>query len=68
MGWNLPPGCEVGDIPGFRDEDVDQDRCERCRQDGIGFNEDGVFLCEDCLFEEAVEQTMGPIVDGEMEE
>lgn len=25
MGWNLPPGCEVSDLPGNRPEDEDWD-------------------------------------------
>lgn len=27
-GWNLPPGCQVNDIPGNRPEDVLRDRIE----------------------------------------
>lgn len=26
--------------------------CEKCEEPGIGFNDDGEFLCEDCAFEE----------------
>lgn len=32
----------------------DTDCCSKCEERGIGFNDDGVFLCEDCLFEEQV--------------
>ncbi len=36
-------------------------KCERCSEDGIGHNEDGVFLCEDCLFEEQCQANgLGP--------
>lgn len=26
--------------------------CDQCDEPGVGFNEDGDFLCEDCLFDE----------------
>lgn len=29
MGWNLPPGCEVSDIPGWRLIDYQHDEAER---------------------------------------
>lgn len=32
------------------------DKCERCSEPHIGCNEDGIFLCEDCMFEELIEQ------------
>lgn len=35
---------------------MDPHKCERCDQEGIGFNDDGAFLCEDCLFEEQCEE------------
>jgi hypothetical protein len=25
-GWNLPPGCNVSDLPGNRPEDLDEER------------------------------------------
>jgi hypothetical protein len=25
--------------------------CEKCEDDAIGYNDDGVALCEDCMFE-----------------
>lgn len=31
-------------------------QCECCKGPGMGFNEDGEFLCEDCLFEGATER------------
>lgn len=31
--------------------------CDRCDEPGVGYNEDGDFLCEDCMFEEFVEAT-----------
>lgn len=35
------------------DEDDQTDgKCERCIEPGVAYNEDGVWLCEDCLFEE----------------
>lgn len=39
-------------------------QCDRCSEPGIGYNDDGVFLCEDCIFEEAAEQAMPDIVAG----
>lgn len=27
-------------------------RCEKCSEMGIGFNDDGEWLCEDCHFED----------------
>lgn len=29
----------------------DPECCERCEDEGIGFDEDGHFLCPDCIFE-----------------
>ena len=31
------------------------EKCERCNEPGVAFNDDGEFLCEDCLFEEMCE-------------
>lgn len=47
------------------DFDADQTKCCRCSEHGVGYNEDGDFLCEDCMFEEAVEQIMPSLVAGE---
>lgn len=30
--------------------------CEKCTEPGVGFSEDGEFLCEDCIFEKHSEQ------------
>ena len=32
----------------------DPNCCKRCEEPGVGFNDDGDFLCEDCMFEEAI--------------
>ena len=29
-------------------------KCDQCEEDAIGFSDEGVALCEDCLFEEAL--------------
>lgn len=34
----------------------DPESCEQCDENGVGFNDDGEFLCEDCLFEWAIDQ------------
>lgn len=39
--------------------------CRRCREPAVGYNDNGEFLCEDCLFEEAVDEAMPRIVAGE---
>jgi len=39
-----------------------------CCERGVGCNDDGDFLCEDCLFEWTVEQTMPKIVSGSTED
>lgn len=36
--------------------------CDRCDQPGVGYNEDGDFLCEDCIADELIDATFG---DGE---
>jgi hypothetical protein len=41
----------MDDHTGFHD----LSKCERCSEDGVGYNEDGEFLCGDCLFEEQCE-------------
>lgn len=35
----------------------DPEGCDRCSEEGIGFDDDGTFLCEDCLFEQMMEDT-----------
>ena len=42
-------------------------KCERCESDAIGFNEDGVALCEDCIFEESCRNAFPPEIDLEDE-
>lgn len=34
---------------------MEQYKCERCSEPGIAYNDDGDWLCEDCLFEEQIE-------------
>lgn len=29
-------------------------KCARCSEDGVGYNDDGDMLCEDCMFEEVL--------------
>ena len=41
--------------------------CRGCEQDGVGYNDDGVFMCEDCLFEWAVEQNNPDLTEEEEE-
>lgn len=36
----------------WTDKDRTTEECEKCVCDGIGWSEDGVWLCEDCLFEQ----------------
>lgn len=38
--------------------------CERCTEPGVGFNEGGDWLCEDCIVDEAIEAAMPDIVAG----
>lgn len=33
--------------------------CEKCGDSAIGFNDDGEFLCQDCLFEATCEDMFG---------
>jgi hypothetical protein len=33
--------------------------CCRCRENGVGFNDDGDFLCEDCIADEIIERQFG---------
>ncbi len=36
-----------------RDDDdigIEGERCERCCERGVAYDEDGRFLCEDCIF------------------
>lgn len=35
------------------------DTCEQCGDAGIGFTDDGEFLCEDCLFESFMDEQLG---------
>jgi hypothetical protein len=39
--------------------------CERCTEPAVAFNDDGVALCEDCIFMEAVEEVLPKIIAGE---
>lgn len=39
--------------------------CKHCQEPGIGYNDDGELLCEDCLFDEAIDEAMPKIVAGE---
>jgi hypothetical protein len=39
--------------------------CKNCQEPGVGYNDDGEFLCEDCLLDEAIDQMMPAIVAGE---
>lgn len=32
------------------------DPCEKCQEPGIGFNDDGEWLCEDCHFDDLCEE------------
>jgi hypothetical protein len=42
------------------------DKCEKCSAPGVGFNDDGEFLCEDCLFEHACDAlTTDPSDNGD---
>jgi hypothetical protein len=40
-------------------------KCSRCSEPGIGCNGNGDILCEDCMFEEVIEEQMPKIVAGE---
>jgi hypothetical protein len=42
--------------------------CKRCREPGVAWNDDGEFLCEDCMLDEAIDQMMPAIVAGELKE
>ena len=42
--------------------------CDRCEEQAVGFNDDGEFLCEDCLFEEACTAMVAPEVDDDDDE
>lgn len=37
-------------------------RCERCSEPGIAHNDDGDWLCEDCLFQEACEAAFPDLI------
>lgn len=39
-------------------------KCEKCSEKGIGFNDDGEWLCEDCMFEWSMEE-FGDDLDDE---
>jgi len=60
-GYNLPPGCSVGDIPGWRDEDVlwdnliDRDVCPKC--DHLDF----------CKYADTGNYNKCPILDNEFQ-
>ena len=41
--------------------------CRGCTQDGVGFNDDGTFMCEDCLFEWVEEQNNPDLTEEEAE-
>lgn len=43
----------------------DPDCCEQCDQIGVGFNEDGEYLCEECMFEAAT--SVSSLADGRKE-
>lgn len=34
------------------------EKCDKCSEPGRVYNDDGEFLCEDCMMEWAVEETM----------
>ncbi len=40
-------------------------KCSRCSEDGVGYNDHGDMLCEDCMFDEVIEEMMPKIVAGE---
>jgi hypothetical protein len=35
------------------------EQCEQCDEPGVGYNDDGEFLCEDCMFESILEDHDG---------
>lgn len=41
------------------------EQCEKCDEPGVGYNDDGRWLCEDCLFEWACEEVMPDVVGDE---
>jgi uncharacterized Zn ribbon protein len=51
------------------DEQDDLVRCDICTASGVAYNEDGEFLCEECLFEASIEtahEDMGDDDDGDV--
>jgi len=38
----------------------DPNCCEKCDQPGVGFNDDGVYLCGDCLLDEVTDNDLTP--------
>lgn len=40
-------------------------KCDECPEPGIGYSEDGVFLCEDCLFEDMMKNFTRELNEGE---
>lgn len=40
------------------DDEIIEGRCEHrgCSEQGVGFNDDGEWLCEDCLLDSELEQ------------
>lgn len=47
-GWNLPPGCEVRDLPGFRDCDDEPEGFECVACDDVGWITDGAGNAVPC--------------------
>lgn len=39
--------------------------CDNCNERGVGFNDEGEWLCEDCMFEWACEEVMPGVVSGD---
>ena len=58
--WKAWPTCQTCDGKGVEYGETcigcggsgrDAECCSKCTERGIGFNDDGEFLCEDCLFD-----------------
>lgn len=39
-------------------------QCDRCAEPAVCFNDDGEALCEDCLFSDAIDESIGDIIAG----
>lgn len=44
---------------------IGQMQCDRCPETGVAYDSDGEWLCEDCIFSDAVDEAMPGIVNGD---